>query len=99
MNRFEWDERKDAANAAKHGISFKDAVSVFDGPVLERLDERRHYGEQRVIAYGQAAGRVLAVVYTWRGACRRLISARRASTIETRAYRKAASEGVEAFES
>jgi hypothetical protein len=37
---------------------------VFDGPVLERLDERRQYGEQRVIAYGQAAGRVLAVVYT-----------------------------------
>jgi hypothetical protein len=99
MNRFEWDEFKDAANAAKHGISFEDAVSVFDGPVLERLDDRRHYGEQRVIAYGQAAGRVLAVVYTWRGASRRLISARRANTSETRAYRKTANEGVEGSES
>ena len=27
--RFEWDERKAAANAKKHGVSFEEAKSVF----------------------------------------------------------------------
>jgi uncharacterized DUF497 family protein len=27
--RFDWDERKAAANAKKHGVSFEEAKSVF----------------------------------------------------------------------
>ena len=42
---FEWNAAKNAANIAKHGIDFEDAIEMFDGPVLERPDDRRDYGE------------------------------------------------------
>jgi uncharacterized protein (DUF4415 family) len=32
---FEWDIAKNAANIAKHGIDFEDAIRIFEGPVLE----------------------------------------------------------------
>lgn len=37
---FEWDENKNQINIKKHGINFEDAVHVFSGPFLERVDER-----------------------------------------------------------
>jgi uncharacterized protein (DUF4415 family)/uncharacterized DUF497 family protein len=48
---FEWDAAKNAANIAKHGIDFEDAIRIFDGPVLEKADARRDYGEARIIAF------------------------------------------------
>jgi uncharacterized protein len=86
---FEWDPDKNAANIAKHGIDFEDAVRIFEGPVLESSDERRDYGEVRIIAFGVVDGRELAVVYTMRGGSRRIISARRAHRRERKAYREA----------
>ncbi len=86
---FEWDPAKNTANLAKHGLDFQDAIRMFEGPVLEKLDNRRHYGETRVIAFGVVEGREVAVVYTMRGHNRRLISARRAHSSERKAYRKA----------
>jgi uncharacterized DUF497 family protein len=86
---FEWDPDKNAANIAKHGIDFEDAVRIFEGPVLESSDERRGYGEVRTIAFGVVDGRELAVVYTMRGGRRRIISARRAHRRERKAYREA----------
>jgi hypothetical protein len=47
---FEWDDAKNEANLAKRGIDFDDAISIFDGRVLERVDTRRDYGETRIIA-------------------------------------------------
>ena len=64
---FEWDTAKNAANIAKHGIDFEDAIRIFEGPVLESPDERHDYGEVRIIAFGVVDARELAVVYT---ACR-----------------------------
>jgi uncharacterized protein len=86
---FEWDPDKNAANIAKRGIDFEDAVRIFEGPVLESSDERRDYGEVRTIAFGVVDGRELAVVYTMRGGRRRIISARRAHRRERKAYREA----------
>jgi len=44
---FEWDERKNRANQAKHGLSFETAALVFEDPnaisVLDRVVE----GEER----------------------------------------------------
>ncbi|MDB5439483.1 MAG: Ribonuclease toxin, BrnT, of type toxin-antitoxin system [Caulobacteraceae bacterium] len=34
---FEWDEAKDAANIAKHGVSFTQAKLIFAGVVVSRL--------------------------------------------------------------
>ena len=47
---FTWDPKKDRRNVARHGVAFEDAVRIFDGPTLERVDDRREYGEIRVYA-------------------------------------------------
>ena len=86
---FEWDPAKNEKNIAKHGIDFEDAVGIFEGPVLDRPDERRDYGEPRFIAFGILDDREIAVVYTIRATHRRIISARRASKDERKEYRDA----------
>ena len=83
---FEWDEDKRARNLDKHGVDFVDAVLLFDGPTLERVDARRSYGETRVVALGEVNGIVLCVVYAPRGETVRIISARKASRHERQAY-------------
>ena len=50
---------KNAANIAKHRINFEDAVRIFDGPVLEKADDRREYGEVRIVAFGVVDNRDL----------------------------------------
>jgi len=62
---FEWDPRKAEANAAKHGVSFDDAVTVFlDANALDGLDLQHSSAEARFRRLGQSAdGRVLMVAY------------------------------------
>ncbi len=84
---FEWDAAKNRANIRKHGIDFADAARIFDGLVLERVDDRFDYGEERVVAVGEVEGRTVLVVYSRRGGDRRIISARKASRNERQAYR------------
>ncbi|MDX2271428.1 MAG: BrnT family toxin [Cyanobacteriota bacterium] len=64
---YQWDKNKAATNLRKHGIDFADAVSVFsDDLAITTPDER--FDEERFITIGlDALGRVLVVVYTWRG--------------------------------
>lgn len=47
-----WDPQKIRANLARHGIAFEDASKIFEGPTLERVDDRLDYGEARVYAIG-----------------------------------------------
>ncbi len=86
---FEWDSAKNEANLVKHGIDFRDAVRIFEAPVLEKVDIRREYGETRILSFGLYEDTELAVVYTMRERNRRIISARRARSSEREAYRKA----------
>ncbi len=86
---FEWDGDKNAANIEKHGIDFSDAMRIFEGPTLERVDDRKAYGETRIAAIGIVETRALFVVYTTRGRTRRVISARKANRHERKAYREA----------
>ena len=83
---FEWDPKKNAANIRKHGIDFRDVVSIFEVPCKEGADERFDYGERRMIAYGQIGPHVVVVTYVWRKERRRIISARKATRSEARAY-------------
>lgn len=83
---FEWDERKRVANIKKHGIDFVQAAKIFENPVLERIDNRTDYGEERRIALGRWQGRVLVVVYTMRGENRRIISAWKAGREDEEEY-------------
>jgi uncharacterized protein len=84
--QFEWDERKRRANLAKHGVDFNLARRIFQAEVVERKDERRDYGERRMVAYGEVDGIVLCVIYTRRDGVRRIISARRARRNERQDY-------------
>jgi len=85
---YEWDPAKEAANIAKHAISFVAATAVFSDPYHLVADSTKpEYGEVRSVAVGQIAdGRVITVVYTLRGRVRRIISARKARRNEKRAY-------------
>lgn len=91
--RFSWDARKSEANLAQRGFDFAFASLVFDGPTLERVDDRADYGEARIIAIGLADGVPLTVVYTDRPGTpemiRRIISARRSNRRERSAYDEA----------
>jgi uncharacterized protein len=44
---FEWDEAKDIANQRKHGLSFDDALHVFNDPLRLTRQDRIENGEAR----------------------------------------------------
>ena len=73
---FEWDEDKRQAVLEERRIDFRDAIRIFDGPVLETLS--RHPAETRWVAVGIVDGKKIVVVYTVRDGRRRIITARRA---------------------
>lgn len=83
---YEWDPHKAKTNLRKHGIDFADAISVFeDDLALQIEDDYPH--EQRFVTIGiDSLGRILVVVYTWRGTAIRMISARKATNYERREY-------------
>ena len=87
--RFEWDPRKAQSNKRKHGISFEEAQSVFfdeQGLLLE--DPQPSDQEERFILLGLSASlRLLVVVHALRHKdVIRIISARKATRLETREY-------------
>ena len=82
-----WDQRKNRSNLARHGIAFEDAILIFDGPTLERVDDRFDYGETRVYAIGVVNGFEITLIYTdVSEGERRIISAWRAERHERTAY-------------
>ena len=82
-----WDRRKNLRNIRLHGIAFEDAVKIFEGPTLEKTDDRFDYDEPRVYAVGLADGLEVTVIYTDASDTeRRIISAWRAERHERAAY-------------
>ncbi|MGH8400420.1 MAG: BrnT family toxin [Gammaproteobacteria bacterium] len=89
--RFEWDDKKNSRNGAKHGVSFETAVEVFDDPFHLSLLERHERGEQRWQTMGLLAGTVvLLVAHTYIEShgeeVVRIISARKATAHERKIY-------------
>ncbi len=78
----EFDPRKREWTIDNRGLDFLKAVDVFAGPVINFIDSRFNYGEQRVRTFGALAGRWVIVVWTARGAKRRIISMRYANERE-----------------
>lgn len=84
---FEWDDRKAAANYARHGVTFEMARDVFGDPfAIDWLDEREDYGEERFIIIGMVESRLLFVAHAMRRNVIRIISARGAEPYEQRKY-------------
>jgi uncharacterized DUF497 family protein len=86
---FEWDEESKAGiNFRKHGVRMPETIPVFDDPyAITITDDESDPGEQRFVTVGMGAiGRLLVVVYTWRGESIRIISARPAEAHERDEY-------------
>lgn len=83
---YEWDSNKAKANLRKHGVDFADAATVFiDDLALTIPDDT--LDEERFVSIGKdELGRVLVVVYAWRGEDIRIISARKANRRERKQY-------------
>ena len=83
----EWDPRKAIANLRKHGVDFADAGTVLHDEQAITIPDESSDAEDRFVTLGMdALGRVLVLVYTWRGDRPRLISARKATPRECRHY-------------
>ncbi len=84
---YQWDPQKVLANLYKHGVSFADAVTVFsDEQALTIEDDFSE--EERFVTLGMdALGRILVVVFTYREEKIRVISARKATALERKAYK------------
>jgi len=82
-----WDEQKAKSNKAKHGISFETAVLVFDDP-LHVTFPNDHPDANRWETFGRVSAATLLVVHTIYDdeTGGRIISARRATSFERRAY-------------
>lgn len=89
MQEAPWTEEKNHKSIRRHGIAFEDAKRIFEGPTVERIDDRFEYGEVRMYAIGLVNGLEITVIYTDRSDDeRRIISAWRAEPHERRYYWK-----------
>ncbi|MBI3914345.1 MAG: BrnT family toxin [Chloroflexi bacterium] len=85
---FEWDEEKAQENFSKHKVRFEEGKTVFNDPFLWIFPDLEHSEiEQRFLDIGYSSeGRLLVVSHTERGGNVRIISCRKATATERRAY-------------
>jgi uncharacterized DUF497 family protein len=82
-----WDPNKDAENVQKHGTSFDTAQLVFNDQHFKTLPDPYPW-EQRWQTTGRIGNTIVFVVHTWPtpDLTGRIISARKATPSERRAY-------------
>ena len=85
--RFEWDENKNIINQKKHRIAFEEAKTVFYDPEALAIDDSEQEERFIILGYSHRAN-LLVVCHCCRFAesVIRIISARKATTAETRQY-------------
>ena len=88
---FDWNPAKSRVNLQKHGVSFKEAATAFQDENAVYFDDERHsQDEDRFIVIGfSKVVRLLFVCYCYRESesVVRIISARKATEVESRLYR------------
>jgi uncharacterized DUF497 family protein len=82
----EFDPAKRDLTLATRRLDMGRADEVFDGPTLTVEDDRADYGEPRFITIGLLDRRMVVMVWTPRGAARRIISLRKANVREQEIY-------------
>lgn len=94
---FEWDPVKAASNERKHGVTFVEASTVFGDPNARVIDDPEHSDdEERFVILGVSMrANVLVVCHCCRsgGNSIRIISARKATKTESKAYWRCCHEG------
>ena len=83
---FIWAESKRISNLKSHGVDFRDAALIFQGPILTKKDTRKDYGETRYSALGMVDDECFFVAYTLRGLSYRIITAWKAGKGSKRRY-------------
>lgn len=90
MIYFEWSSQKSTSNKKKHGITFEEAQTVFRDPNARLIDDPDHSeSEERFILLGLSENlRTLVVCHCYKenDSVVRIISARKATKIESRKY-------------
>ena len=71
---FEWNGAKAAGNLKKHGVDFADAVAVLEDDAAITVADASPDEERWITLGADSLGRLLVVVYAWRGRAIRLIS-------------------------
>jgi len=90
---FEWDTKKAKANLKKHKVSFEEAKTIFNDPLLLTFPDEEHSdAEERFISIGlSVTNKVLLAVHTERQETEdlliiRIVSCRKATSSERRVY-------------
>jgi len=84
-----FDPAKRQKTLDERGLDFADAVDVFASRHTVERDQRRDYGEDRLISAGFVRGRMVVLVWTPREGSRRVISMRYANVDERERWRQA----------
>ena len=84
--QIEFDPAKDRINREKHGLSLALGVDLDWENSLVWVDDRKEYGELRMIALAPATGILYCVAFVERDHSRRIISLRRANRREVKHY-------------
>ena len=71
-----FDPAKRDLTIRRRGLDFALAGEVFAGRTATVVDDRRDYGEMRLITAGHLDGRLVVMVWTPRGEARHVISMR-----------------------
>lgn len=88
-----YDPAKREATLKDRGLDFADSNRVFAGLTLDFQDDRKDYGETRIITVGHLCGRMVIIVWTPRGETRHIISMRKANEREQTQYRQRFEQG------
>jgi uncharacterized DUF497 family protein len=81
-----FDDDKNRWNILKRGLSFERAADFDFSSALYAIDERRDYGERRIVALGYLEGRLHALCFTPVQGGIRVISFRKANAKEARKH-------------
>ena len=81
-----YDPIKRQRTLQERGLDFEDAVSVWAGLHFDQVDNRKDYGEVRIISIGMIERRMVVLVWTERNGVRHVISMRKANEREQRRY-------------
>ena len=84
---FEWDENKNGVNKDKHGVSFKEAINLWQiTHVVVPTSVKYKLPESRELIIGKIQDQIFSCVYTIRRGKIRIISCRKAREHEKRIY-------------
>jgi uncharacterized DUF497 family protein len=84
--QYEWDPAKAASNVEKHGVEFADAVGALEDDLAITIEDTSTDEERFKTLGTDFLGRVVVVVYVYRGERIRVISARKATARQRAVY-------------